>query len=290
MTETKEKVTISLRLASMFIDHFVMTFIMMLLVMPVFVIQMIDVFELNHDPLSLDFFWIAAFFILGYAVYFNKDGLNGRSPAKRILKMQVINNKTNMVASPLKCLLRNVTIIFWPIEVLFVLVNPKRRIGDLIAGTRIDYVEQPEKVKINWSKFSLALILAVLLSCLIALPFVVLTSKLNDRNIAYVKSSYNQRMSNNANDTFETELSGLLKKADFKVYDEIENSDKKYVAGILYFKSKDDYENYEESEDVIGTLLRSEYPLDSYICFLKFVYKESNSISSREKMYELDVD
>jgi len=52
MTETKDKVTIGLRLASMLVDHFAMTFIIMLIVMPGFVISMFDVFSLDHDPSS----------------------------------------------------------------------------------------------------------------------------------------------------------------------------------------------------------------------------------------------
>ena len=43
--------------------------------------------------------------------------------------------KTDTVASSLKCLIRNITIILWPIEVIVVLVSPSRRIGDFIAGT-----------------------------------------------------------------------------------------------------------------------------------------------------------
>jgi hypothetical protein len=34
-------------------------------------------------------------------------------------------------------MLRNVTLLIWPIEGLFVLFSPQRRLGDFIAGTRL---------------------------------------------------------------------------------------------------------------------------------------------------------
>ena len=46
----------------------------------------------------------------------------------------------------MKCFIRNLTIPIWPIEIIFVLINPKRRLGDFIAATRIDYVDNPESL------------------------------------------------------------------------------------------------------------------------------------------------
>ena len=286
MTETKEKVTIGLRLASMLVDHFAMTFIMMIIVMPGFAISMFNAFNQDHNPNSSIFGGISFMFAFGFSAYFNKDIFNGRSPAKRILKMQVIDNKTGKVANPLKCLVRNLTIPLWPLEVIFVLIDPKRRLGDKIAGTRIDYVENPEKTKMNWSKFSIALLIAIGFSILISLPFTILSSKWQADKVAYIESTYNQETSKQTNNIFETELDGLIKEADFRIYDQIENDDRKYVTGILYFNNRNDYENFEESERKIENLLTSKFPLNKDICFLKFVYKESGSISTTQKLYD----
>ena len=176
MTETKDKITIGLRLASMLVDHFAMTFIIMAIVMPGFALNMIDALKLNHEPISFGFGAMSFLFAFGFSAYFNKDIFNGRSPAKRILKMQVIDNKTGQVANPIKCLVRNLTIPLWPLEVIFVLFSPKRRLGDTIAGTRIDYVENPEKTKMDWSKFLIALLIAIGFSALISLPFTLMSS------------------------------------------------------------------------------------------------------------------
>lgn len=286
MTETKDRVTIGLRLASMLVDHFAMTFIMMFIVMPGFAISMFDAFNLDHDPSSFGFGGMSFLFAFGFSAYFNKDIFNGRSPAKRILKMQVIDNKTGQVANPLKCLARNLTIVLWPIEVIFVLIDPKRRLGDKIAGTRIDYVENPEKTKMNWSKFVIALLIAVGFSVLISLPFTLMSSKWKTDKVMYIENTFDQTKSEQINDLFEMELDGLIKEADFKFYDQIENDDRNYVAGILYFINRSDYDNFEESERKFSELLTSEFPLDNNVCFLKFVYKEPGSMSTRQKLYD----
>lgn len=243
MTEIKDKVTIGLRLASMLVDHFAMTFIAMFIIMPGFALSAFDAFNLDHDPSSFGFGGMSFLFAFGFSAYFNKDIFNGRSPAKRILKMQVIDNKTGLVAIPLKCLVRNLSIVLWPIEVIFVLINPKRRLGDKIAGTRIDYVENPEKTKMDWSKFTVAILIAICFSALISLPFILKKSQWKTDKVSYVESSFN--------------------------------------------KTKSD--NFEESENKISDLLTSKFPLDSHICFLKFVSKESSSMSTRQRLYAINL-
>ena len=67
----------------------------------------------------------------------NKDLCNGRSIAKRVLGYQIIDIKTNEVASDFKCMLRNITFFIFPVEVIFTLLKNERRFGDLIAGTKV---------------------------------------------------------------------------------------------------------------------------------------------------------
>jgi len=286
-TDKNNKVTIGLRLASMLVDHFAMTFIMMIIVMPAFAVSMYDAFNLDHDPTNFGMGSMSFLMLFGFSAYFNKDIFNGRSPAKRILKLQVIDINTGEVANPLKCMARNLTIIFWPIEVIFVFINPQRRLGDLIAGTKIEYNQSPKKLKIDWSKFSIALLIAVGFSFLVSLPFSILSSSLNTEKIAYLEDSFNPIESEQTNILFTERLGGILKKADFRIYNQIENDDRQYVAGILYFKNKDDYENFEEFENQISDLLTDNFSLSNNLCFLKFVYKESGSVSTRQKLYDI---
>lgn len=138
----------------------------------------------------------------------------------------------------------------------------------------------------DWSKFTLALLIAIGFSSIITLPFILKNSKWKTDKVEYVESTHNQEISNQANILFETELNELIKEADFKIYDQIENDDRSYVAGILYFNNRNDYDNFEESEKKISELFTSEYSLDSHVCYLKFVYKESGSISTKQRLYD----
>ncbi|MCG8700483.1 MAG: RDD family protein, partial [Bacteroidales bacterium] len=76
--------------------------------------------------------------------FLNKDLFNGRSIAKRILKLKIVNHKTNQTAGPLRCLVRNITFPIWPIEIIVILINKNRRIGDFIAGTHTEFYSETE--------------------------------------------------------------------------------------------------------------------------------------------------
>jgi uncharacterized RDD family membrane protein YckC len=89
---------------------------------------------------------------LAYALIFNKDLYLGRSPAKLVLKLQVLNSWNDKPASAFQCLIRNLTFPLWPIEAILMFANPARRLGDYIAGTRVasyDPLESPQQ-KQNW--------------------------------------------------------------------------------------------------------------------------------------------
>lgn len=116
--------------------------------------------------------WTMVFvFSIVYAVYFNKDIFAGRSIGKRALKYQVVNNKTGLVASPYKCLVRNLTTILWPIEVIAALINPSRKIGDFIAGTKIQATEVPQERETSKSELVFCFLIAYLLALSITVPF-----------------------------------------------------------------------------------------------------------------------
>ena len=82
------------------------------------------------------FFHLTPFLICVFTLL-NKDYFGSQSVAKRIYGYQILNVKTKLAASPVRCIIRNVTAPIWPVELVFVLINPKRRLGDLIAGTEL---------------------------------------------------------------------------------------------------------------------------------------------------------
>lgn len=86
---------------------------------------------------------ILSMFVI-YPIAMNKDFLNGKSIGKRIFGIQV-QNIDGQKANEWKCSLRNILPII-PIDILFTLISPKRRIGDRIAQTKIG-LEDQKKLK-----------------------------------------------------------------------------------------------------------------------------------------------
>ncbi|MEP2278784.1 RDD family protein [Maribacter sp.] len=132
------------RISSMLLDHFLMGF---LIIPPAIILSIISEnigLELNNRMETFVFFLIVF-------VYLNKDFLNGKSPAKRILGYQVVNQKTKKPATELQCFIRNLTIVIgFPIEVVVGFINPERRIGDFIANTKV-VVSEKAKLKTIWT-------------------------------------------------------------------------------------------------------------------------------------------
>ncbi len=57
--------------------------------------------------------------------------------AKRHFGYQIVDVKTNSPASELQCVIRNSTMIIWPVEIIVSMFNSKRRLGDFIARTKL---------------------------------------------------------------------------------------------------------------------------------------------------------
>ena len=96
-------------------------------------------------PIDLLLNILASILVIGLL---NKDFFNGQSVVKRQNGFQVVDFNTLQPASKFRCLLRNVTAPIWPIEVVFTLMNPQRRLGDFIAGTKLaeTNVTDPERI------------------------------------------------------------------------------------------------------------------------------------------------
>jgi uncharacterized RDD family membrane protein YckC len=140
---SNKPITVKLRLGSMLLDHAFMCFI----IIPPYIL-FLRLYELNsgitntaNNPIRTNEFIAAILF----ALYFCKDSFGGRSIAKRILKLQVVDNKTGGTATPIQCFIRNIFAIIWPVEVIISLFNTERRLGDILAGTKITRFVHTEK-------------------------------------------------------------------------------------------------------------------------------------------------
>lgn len=131
-----QAVKIGHRFAGMFIDYLIIFFGLGILAA-----MMLFAWDLNS--LGLDSDINRAEVIAKWAmitlltIWVSKDVFGGRSIAKRALKQQLLNYKTEAVADPFLTLLRNLFSLIWPLEFVWALVNPERRLGDLVAGTKL---------------------------------------------------------------------------------------------------------------------------------------------------------
>ena len=75
--------------------------------------------------------------IIAFSIFLNKDIYFRRSIGKVFFNLRVVSAKTEIPASPIQCCIRNVFLLLWPIEVIFILISPNRRLGDFVAGTKV---------------------------------------------------------------------------------------------------------------------------------------------------------
>lgn len=232
----KTEITRALRLGAMVIDHLVMCFICMAIALAFLFFGFFQNEGITHEQSVFAPHLMTYGLILGFLVYFNKDFFNGQSPAKSLLKIQVVNHKTNEVANSLRCLIRNLTIPLWPVEVIFTLVNPERRLGDYLAGTRIDSIDFERKSKsasLN-DFFSVGVFSAILgLVLITTIPF----ESFNTKQINYVTSSYNEELSQDLSRFLADRFQYDCDSVSVKYYEEIENDSLQYIS-VLFFTSK----------------------------------------------------
>lgn len=94
-----------------------------------------------------------------FALLLNKDILYGRSLCKIISGTYVHCNVTGRIAEPMRCLIRNLFLLLLPIEIFTLLLWPKRRLGDIVAGTEVRlYADDVEGAPFNMTLVAAALI------------------------------------------------------------------------------------------------------------------------------------
>ena len=217
---TEQQLSSGKRLLSMILDHLIMTLIAMLFLTPLLIKELSFDTTVSHElPRNNTINLTTILGLLAIAIYFCKDCVDGQSIAKRILKLQIVSNSTEQVASPIRCLVRNLFIILWPIEGIVALFNPSRRIGDYVAGTKLVAINQKnERGNSTPIQLLLSLLLALALSLIILLLFQRNESKSEDSNVNYIESSFNEKVSNEISQRYNDSTFNWL-TADIKVYD-----------------------------------------------------------------------
>jgi uncharacterized RDD family membrane protein YckC len=283
MTHTTSKhIEAGTRFGAMILDHFFMTMIMMIFFIPGMISNFITVFNTTHKQTAFNPFggnWIYLG-LLGFAVYFCKDSINGRSIAKRILKLQLVNNATGEVASPIRCFVRNLFCIIWPIELIVVLINPSRRIGDRVAGTRlVQYIPENEQPKFGLGKMLIPVAMAYGAMLLLMIPLNGIT--LGSRPVNFVKASYNKQSSNELEKLLVDSV-GQLATSDIRVYDTVRNQNIKYISVIVNLKENylADEEQSSQLQASVNRFIFSKHPEKTFFGNVKYVFKSPGQMQA----------
>lgn len=151
LIEPSKPIPVGLRLGTMLLDHAIICFIG---VLPLVLLALITR-PGNPSTLGSPFAMIPLF-----VIYFCKDCIGGRSAAKRILKLAVVDKNSSAAASSLQCVVRNLFVIVWPVEVIVALFNQQQRIGDRLAGTKLSYYDPNAAGQINILHIAIAILIA----------------------------------------------------------------------------------------------------------------------------------
>lgn len=236
----------------MLLDHILMTIIIALVVAPFFIIELMQYMSASpHENAMYSDVMSSYVIALGVALYICKDTIGGRSLAKRITGMQVVNHKTRMVANPLRCMVRNIFCALWPVEIIVAIFSPKRRIGDFVAGTMIvPYVTSVEKAKPAFGQAFIALLIAFL--PIFGFAWWVenyVRGPIN--NSSYEVESFNSVVSEELEALYkETMDTYCVDSADVRAYDHAAGTDVPYISVILIMGGGcHDYESFTKYRD-----------------------------------------
>lgn len=271
-----------LRLATMVLDHVFMSFIAMIFYLPMFISliafatssmnEKIHPFAFAHNLMTYTG-------IFGFLVYFLKDIFNGRSLAKRILKLQVVDNKTGQPASPLQCFVRDLFCIIWPVEFIVSMANTSRRIGDRVAGTRLVYFDPAiHQAKLNIGKIILPILICFALAALLVQ---IIPTPEFDRTV-YSNTSFNQDESKELEQLISDSL-GEYMIPDIKIYDTVENSKLKYISAT--FRLRENYletdNSYRQLHELTTDLIYSRHPMETFTGEIKYIFRGPGQFQSR---------
>ncbi len=273
-------ITKSIRLQSMLLDHLLLIAGTIILSVPLLMYGFFRILWISHEPTQFLLPpGVEYVFALGVVIYLAKDSLYGRGPAKHILKLQVVRHTTGEPAAPLRCLVRNFFCVVWPIEVIAVLIHPERRIGDMVAGTRIvPYSATEKRTPLHWPQLALVCLLGIGIALLIIMPVKQLISKVDPVSITLDESSYNPGESAVMQVIFADSL-GKVMRTDIRVYDTYKNRQVTYVSVIAYLEWMyiEDEQVFEQLKSICMSLVYNVYPHGKVVMRFQFVSQNSGT-------------
>lgn len=117
---------------------------------------------------------IATFFTV---CFYAREGFTGQGIGKRLLHLEVFPH------SPIRLFLRNLTLLIWPVELLFFLISGKR-IGDLLVKCHV--VECQGKEPLSTHNIVLNAIIIVIVTLILSLVLFNLPQMRSTLNLLYL--------------------------------------------------------------------------------------------------------
>ena len=278
-----------IRVAALILEFFIMFVIIMIFSTPALEHDSFGLFRISHESYKLvllndPFIYLCLF---GFSLMFFKDCINGQSIAKRLVKLQVVDNTTGAVATPMQCFLRNLTLLIFPLEVLIIFAQPDRRIGDKIAGTKLVRYNQltnnnPER---SLKNYILPLVLSY--AIFVILAFGLGKISFNNSAAPFVVASYNETKSRSLEKLLTDHLNQYF-TCSVKYYDSIENKKYDYISVICTFKKAVSPEPElagQESGNRAIALVYSLFPEDQIHGKIQFVYRYENSMTTWNRIF-----
>ncbi|WP_194840817.1 RDD family protein [Filobacillus milosensis] len=118
---------LGLRILAYFIDFFLVCLLLMGMVLII-----------GIDKLNNNVFLAITIFFIPIIIYLLKDIANGKSVGKRLMGIKVVTKNSRFTS--FKYILRNVFLLIWFVDWVFILfTRNRRRLGDIVSGTIVDY-------------------------------------------------------------------------------------------------------------------------------------------------------
>lgn len=129
------------RLLAFMIDQLIITFVLCIVS---FIINWESFLLPNESNSNKPFETFYPLLAVALIIFYMKDLFGGRSIGKRIFKLAVRDiNNFNETPHGFRLFIRNISLIIWPVELIFFLIT-KKRIGDLVGRTQVIRIEQNE--------------------------------------------------------------------------------------------------------------------------------------------------
>jgi uncharacterized RDD family membrane protein YckC len=277
MLEIENEINIWNRYASVLLDGVLLILLSLVSFFPISVINLILTFIdgefVQNDPIKNPLLYIIALVIV-LSGFLNKDFFGGRSIAKRALGMVVKDITTGENARPFKCFVRNITVIIFPVELIFMIFSPSQRLGDLIAGTKV------EKFRYDWESkmksqpgYTVPFLFTLVITLAVAVSAGVWINNLKRKH--FLPESYNPVKSAELTKILNTKFEGLCDSVNLKYYEKTEGDSIKFLL-LKFYLTEDELGDMKEK--IIDTLNLALLP-HNYILEGNVLYRENNRLT-----------